>query len=203
MELIPIRADTFTMGSEISDDEKPPHEVTLSCNFYIAAHKTTQEQFAKVLGRKPSWFSATGGGKDKVATLDTEKFPVECVSILDALEFCNKLSEQEQRTPCYTLNKIKRSDEGAIIDAAAELLLPGGTGYRLPTEAEWEFCARAGTKSKYSFGDDERQLGEYAWYDKNSGGRTHPVGEKKPNPWGLYDMGGLVHEWCVDHWHEN
>ncbi len=99
--------------------------------------------------------------------------PVEKVNWDDAVEFCRKLSE---------------------LPAEKE----AGNVYRLPTEAEWEYACRAGTTTKYSFGDDESELGDYAWYGVNSDQKTHPVGSKKPNAWGLYDMHGNVVEWCQD-----
>jgi formylglycine-generating enzyme required for sulfatase activity len=99
--------------------------------------------------------------------------PVEMVSWEDAVVFCQKLS--------------------ALPEEKA-----AGRVYRLPTEAEWEYACRAGSTTEYSFGDNESQLADYAWYDQNSGEQTHPVGEKKPNPWGFYDMHGNVREWCAD-----
>ncbi|OQX76032.1 MAG: hypothetical protein B6D54_04730 [Epsilonproteobacteria bacterium 4484_65] len=101
------------------------------------------------------------------------KRPVINVSWRDAKEYCKWLSEKT------------------------------GENYRLPTEAEWEYSCRAGTITKWSFGDDAKELEKYAWYSKNSEGKTHPVGEKLPNPWGLYDMHGNVWEWCEDDWVDN
>jgi formylglycine-generating enzyme required for sulfatase activity len=109
------------------------------------------------------------GGNPSYFTGDANR-PVEQVSWDDAVEFCRKLSEKEGRT------------------------------YRLPTEAEWEYACRAGSTTRYCSGDDEVSLGEYAWYEDNSGPGvgTHPVGEKRPNAWGLYDMHGNVWQWCAD-----
>ena len=103
-----------------------------------------------------------------------DDLPVEGVSWNDVQEFIEKLNEME-----------------------------GNDKYRLPSEAEWEYACRAGTTTRYYFGDDESRLGDYAWYDGNSGGKSHPVGQKKPNPWGLYDMHGNIWEWVQDEWHSD
>ena len=159
MTLVLIEPGTFQMGSRKADDdmaytdEEPRHPVTISKAFRIAAHKTTQEQFEKVMGRNPSWFSATGGGKDKVGNLDTARFPVENVSFFDALEFCNKLSEKEQRTPCYRLASVER-DNGSI--KSAEVAVVNGTGPA--AQRGRRGCAPTGATTRYWIGNTTRCL---------------------------------------------
>jgi formylglycine-generating enzyme required for sulfatase activity len=102
--------------------------------------------------------------------------------------------------PQNPVESVSWSEAQAFCEKLSELI---GQKYRLPTEAEWEYACRAGTQTHYYFGNDEKQLGEYAWYDEHSDFKTHPVGQKKPNNWGLYDMHGNVWERCEDGWHEN
>ncbi|WP_328340499.1 formylglycine-generating enzyme family protein [Micromonospora sp. NBC_00421] len=138
--------------------------------YEIAACPVTQRCYAEVTGRRPS-----------VATGDS--LPVESVSWWDAAEFCNALSARDGLTPAY---RLRAADEHAGWDTAAD-------GYRLPTEAEWEYACRAGTA-----GPRYGPLDDIAWYRGNSGERLHEVGGKLPNVWGLHDMLGNVWNWCWD-----
>jgi len=117
-------------------------------------------------------------GKNRSHFKGAGNLPVERVSWKDTVEFCRKLSALPEETAA-------------------------GRAYRLPTEAEWEYACRAGTTTKFSFGDDRKQLGEYAWYRDNSGGTPHPVGTKRPNGWALYDIHGNVWEWCQDRYRDH
>ncbi len=139
--------------------------------FFIDVHPVTQETYQKVMGVNPS--------KQK-----NPAAPVAGVQWVDAVRFCNKCSEREGLKPCYDL-KTWACDAGA-------------DGYRLPTEAEWEYACRAGGAGKFPFGDDGSQLGRFAWTKANSEGKVRPVGQKEPNAWGLYDMLGNVWEWTND-----
>ena len=112
-----------------------------------------------------------------------EDRPVETVSWNDAQAFLKKLNANPSHSP------LNQGGQRGV--------------FRLPSEAEWEYAARAGTQTAYAFGDDPNQLGKYAWFDDNSGNETHSLGQKKPNGFGLYDMHGNVWEWVADTWHDN
>jgi formylglycine-generating enzyme required for sulfatase activity/FKBP-type peptidyl-prolyl cis-trans isomerase len=183
MKLTLIPKGTFLMGAppdeEGSDDSERQHVVTISKDFYLGMYEVTQAEYQKIMRNNPSEFQG-----DKIVerhpktgrvvkTVDSSNYPVENVSWDDAVDFC------------YLLSNLP--DERAA-----------GRVYRLPTEAEWEHACRAGTLTAFSFGNDKKQLSEYAWFS-GSGSTTHPVVEKRPNPWGLYDMLGNVNEWCSDH----
>jgi formylglycine-generating enzyme required for sulfatase activity/serine/threonine protein kinase len=193
MAFVRIKGGEFNMGSPDDDKgafntEKPAHLVRIS-PFSLGVIEVTQAQYADVTGSNPSYFSSTGGGSDRVMSKPSDQRPVEMVSWLDAIRFCNALSKKDGLAPFYQL-----SGENVEIPDRK------GAGYRLPTEAEWEFACRAGKTTKYSFGNDPAVLGEHGWFGANSAAVSHPVGEKRPNDLGLYDMHGNVWEWCSDGW---
>jgi len=168
-EMVSIPGGPFTMGDK-DEPDATPHEVVVS-PFLMDKYLVTQEQYEKLMGDNPSRWKSP-------------KNPVEQVRWSDCVKFCNARSQAEGLKPCYNLQTWE-------CDFNAD-------GYRLPTEAEWECACRAGTKTMYFFGDNPSQLGDYAWFEKNSGGHPQPVGQKKPNPWGLCDICGNLWQWCND-----
>jgi formylglycine-generating enzyme required for sulfatase activity len=167
--MVQLPGGRFTMGDE-NEQDATPHKVYVSA-FYIDKYLVTQEQYEGLMGENPSRWEASNN-------------PVEQVRWSDAVRYCNARSRAEGLEPCYDLETWQCN-----FDA---------DGCRLPTEAEWEYACRAGTRTAYFFGDDPSKLKDYAWFEDNAGGQPRPVGQKPPNPWGLYDMHGNVWEWCND-----
>ena len=190
MKLIKIPAGSFVMGSPDTEkdresDEGPQHKVTISKPFHMGVTEVTVAQFGafvtatdyKTLAEqegsswayeKGAWKKTPGVTWRKPGFEQTPTHPVVCVNWTDAGAFCTWLGKKT------------------------------GRSVRLPTEAEWEYACRAGTKTRFYYGDAEHILGKYAWYTYNSVGKAHPVGQKEPNAWGLYDMHGNVWESCLD-----
>lgn len=166
----------FLMGSTKFASEQPVHVVKLTRPFALSETEVTQSHYQAVMGENPSLF------KDKA---DFAARPVEQVSWFDAVRYCNKLSEREALAPCYQI----RGDDVRWSD-------PRCLGYRLPTEAEWEYAARADQPYEYA---GSNEVDTVAWHDRASeGSETHRVAEKNANSWFLYDLSGNVQEWVWD-----
>jgi formylglycine-generating enzyme required for sulfatase activity len=173
VEMVYLPGGEFTMGSDKeSPDEAPAHRVRVG-GFLMDKFEVTHEMFVKAQLPNPSHWQ------------DNPKKPVERVRWRDAKQYCNERSLLEGLEPCY-------DEKSPTWECHYE-----ASGYRLPTEAEWEYACRAGTDREYDFGPADK-LKQYAWFEDNAGARTHPVGQKKPNAWGLYDLYGNVSEWCED-----
>ena len=175
--MVAVDGGTFTMGatadqgSDVYDDEKPAHQVTLS-SYYIGQTEVTQALWRAVMGSNPSWFRSSTNWYDSRNYETNLQRPVECVSWYDCQEFIAKLNQMT------------------------------GQRFRLPTEAEWEFAARGGTRSQGYKYSGSNTIGDVAWYTSNSNDQTHAVATKAANELGLYDMSGNVEEWCKD-WYGN
>ena len=187
--MLPVPGGAFVMGSKDGEpgrktDEGPAHQVTIR-PFWMGALEVTWEEydlfaFSRDLKTERKLSSPPASSSADAVTYPTPPYadesfgygkgrqPAISMTYHAAMEYCRWLSSKTGKT------------------------------YRLPTEAEWEYACRAGSNTSYSFGDDQRKLGEYAWYIDNSDGAPHPGGMKRPNPWGLYDMQGNVAEWCID-----
>jgi len=213
--MVEVQGGTYTMGDIWGggdSDETLTHEVTVS-SFYMSKYEVTHADYIEFLNSR----GVSGGGSyngnelidmddgdcavahdgssfyfDGSSRASDEQCPVIEVTWYGAAEYCNWLSEQEGLTKAYTI-----SSGSVSCDWNAD-------GYRLPTEAEWEYAARSGGRDdrKWSGTNSESELGDYAWYDPNSGGETHPVGQKQPNDLGIYEMSGNVWEWCWD-WYDS
>jgi len=180
-EMVLVEADGFQMGStDGRSNEQPVHSVHITRPFYIAKYAMTFEEYDLFCD------DTIGIPRPKDRGWGRGTHPLSGVNWYDAVKYCNWLSEKEGLTPCYEVKgKITQCDFSA-------------NGYRLPTEAEWEYAARGGHKGQGYEYAGSNNVDDVGWYEGNSGKQTHPVGQKQPNELGLYDMSGNMWEWCWD-----
>jgi formylglycine-generating enzyme required for sulfatase activity len=195
LNLTPIPAGTFTMGSPSSDpdyqSDETQHQVTISQNFYMGTYLVTQAQWLAVMGSDPSYFNTGHPSNPPTSNL---------ISTINPYNPVEQVSYTDITTASTGFLALLNAEKTTICP-----LCPTNYVFRLPTEAEWEYACRAGTATRFywgDYGDTDTTINSYAWYTGNSGGTTKPVGGKTPNAWGLYDMAGNVWEWCQD-WYDS
>jgi formylglycine-generating enzyme required for sulfatase activity len=192
-DMVAIEGGTFTMGSPAGeagrkDDEGPQHPVTLK-PFWMGTKEVTWDEFDQF------WHFRAIGQKEDVEP--------ETPKNADAVTHPTAPYSDETWAHGRAGHPVLGITYHAVMQYCKWLSLKTGKTYRLPTEAEWEYAARAGTKTAYFFGDDPKKLGDYAWDTDNSEGDSKEVGTKKPNPWGLYDIYGNVAEYCLDQYQKD
>jgi len=192
VDMVLVKSGSFIMGDDnaVDSNQKPAHKVNITKSFYISKYEVTFEQYdvfcndtKRELARDNGW-----GRCD---------MPVIFVSYYDAIEFCNWLSRKERLIPCYSPKKddTKKKKKSKVRNWQCDFTV---NGYRLPTEAEWEYAASGGNNTNNYIYSGSNNLDEVAWYGGNSDRKPHPVGKKKPNDLGVYDMTGNLCEWCWD-----